>query len=285
MAKFVDNDGLLYFWQKIKALFAGKVDKADGMGLSANNYTAAEKTKLAGIATGANNYTHPTTAGNKHIPAGGASGKLLGWASDGNAAWVDDKDTTYTDMVGATTTTDGQHGLVPAPIKGAATQYLRNDGSWATPPNTTYSPATQSAPGLMAATDKAKLDGVEAGANKYIHPAYPAKVVGLYKTTVDATGHTSTAAAVTKDDITALGIPVQDTTYNPATASVDGLMTKADKVKMDAIPIPSTIATQIYVSQQVAAAGHIKKSIVASLPAVGSADANTIYMIAKVSGD
>ncbi|MBR2305950.1 MAG: hypothetical protein IKA48_01960 [Fibrobacter sp.] len=33
-------------------------------------------------------YTHPTTAGNKHIPAGGSSGQFLGWDSAGTAKWV-----------------------------------------------------------------------------------------------------------------------------------------------------------------------------------------------------
>ena len=46
---FLNYDGLLYFWQKIKALLAGKVDKVDGKGLSTNDYTTAEKTKLAGL--------------------------------------------------------------------------------------------------------------------------------------------------------------------------------------------------------------------------------------------
>ena len=39
---------------------AKKVDKVDGMGLSSNDYTDAEKTKLDGIAIGANKYEHPT---------------------------------------------------------------------------------------------------------------------------------------------------------------------------------------------------------------------------------
>lgn len=47
--------------------------------------TASDKNKLDGIATGANNYIHPTTSGNKHIPAGGASGQILRWGSDGTA--------------------------------------------------------------------------------------------------------------------------------------------------------------------------------------------------------
>ena len=32
-------------------------------------------------------YTHPTTAGNKHIPAGGSSGQILRWSAAGTAAW------------------------------------------------------------------------------------------------------------------------------------------------------------------------------------------------------
>lgn len=36
--------------------------------------------------------------------------------------------------------------------------------------DTTYNNATQTSAGLMSATDKAKLDGIEANANKYVHP-------------------------------------------------------------------------------------------------------------------
>lgn len=45
---------------QINTAIAGKVDAVDGKGLSTNDYTNAEKTKLAGIAAGANNYTLPT---------------------------------------------------------------------------------------------------------------------------------------------------------------------------------------------------------------------------------
>lgn len=40
-------------------------------------------------------YEHPTSAGNKHIPTGGSSGKVLIWSSSGSAKWGTDKDTTY----------------------------------------------------------------------------------------------------------------------------------------------------------------------------------------------
>ena len=49
--------------------------------------SAGDKSKLDNIATGANNYVHPTTPGNKHIPAGGSSGQILKWSADGTAVW------------------------------------------------------------------------------------------------------------------------------------------------------------------------------------------------------
>lgn len=53
-------------------------------------FTATEKTKLEGIAENANNYSHPTDAGNKHVPSGGASGDFLKYSADGTAAWSGD---------------------------------------------------------------------------------------------------------------------------------------------------------------------------------------------------
>ena len=66
-----------------------KVDKVDGKQLSTNDYTTSEKNKLQGIATNANNYTHPTTAGNKHLPAGGTVGQVLVNSGDGTGEWKD----------------------------------------------------------------------------------------------------------------------------------------------------------------------------------------------------
>lgn len=47
--KYLDDSGLGYFWSKLKTLLAGKVDKVDGKGLSTEDYTTAEKNKLAGM--------------------------------------------------------------------------------------------------------------------------------------------------------------------------------------------------------------------------------------------
>lgn len=49
--KYLDDNGVLYLWNKIKAIF---VQKESGKGLSTNDFTTAEKNKLAGIAAGAN---------------------------------------------------------------------------------------------------------------------------------------------------------------------------------------------------------------------------------------
>ena len=54
--KYLDSNGLLYLWQKITGKF---VAKETGKGLSTNDYTTDEKTKLAGL----ENYTLPTASG------------------------------------------------------------------------------------------------------------------------------------------------------------------------------------------------------------------------------
>ena len=66
--------------------------------------------------------------------------------------------------------------------------------------------ATSSANGLMSSTDKAKLDTIAQNANNYTHPSYTQQGSGLYKITVDNTGHVSAATTVTKSDITALAV-------------------------------------------------------------------------------
>ena len=89
----------------------------------------------------------------------------------------------------------------------------------------TIADATTSASGLMTAAMVTKLNGIASGANAYSHPTYTSRAAGLYKITVDGTGHVSAATAVGKADITALGIPGQDTTYGvfaKATADANG---------------------------------------------------------------
>lgn len=130
MAKYVTLENLAAFAAGLVEKITGKfVAKETGKGLSSNDYTSEEKTKLAGLM----NYTHPTTSGNKHIPAGGSSGQILRWSAAGTATWGADNNTTYNPMTGATASAAGTQGLVPAPAAGKQTSFLRGDGTWAVP--------------------------------------------------------------------------------------------------------------------------------------------------------
>jgi hypothetical protein len=64
---------------------------------------------------------------------------------------------------------------------------------------------------LVSDTEITKLGTVAEGANKYTHPNYTAQTSGLYKITVDSTGHVSAVTAVTAADLTALGMVDMDT--------------------------------------------------------------------------
>lgn len=60
---------------------SGKVDKVEGKGLSTNDFTTAEKTKLAGVAEGANKYVLPVASAS--VLGGVKAGKNITIAADG----------------------------------------------------------------------------------------------------------------------------------------------------------------------------------------------------------
>ena len=78
-----------------------------------------------------------------------------------------------------------------------------------------------------------KIDG--ANVKVYEHDSHTAYASNMYKVTVDAQGHVTAATAVAKSDITALGIPSENTTYSAATTSADGLMTSGNLSKLNGI--------------------------------------------------
>ena len=188
--------------------------------------SAADKTKLDGITEGANNYSLPLAA------ASVRGGAKIGYAANGknypvqlsneqmyvNVPWTD-TNTTYVNMSAATASAAGKAGLVPAPEAGAQTKYLRGDGTWQTPPdtNTTYSNMTG------ATTSAAGNAGL-----------VPAPAAGA-------------ATRYLRSDGTWQVPP--NTTYSAATASKAGLMSAADKKKLDGIETSivtcGTIATII----------------------------------------
>ena len=83
--------------------------------------------------------------------------------------------------------------------------------------------ATQSANGLMSAADKKKLDGIATGANAYTHPSsHPASIIAQ-----DATHRFVTDAEKSAWNAKAAA--------TAATQSANGLMSAADKKKLDGI--------------------------------------------------
>lgn len=80
----------------LNAAIGNKVDKVEGKGLSTEDYTTEEKTKLAGVAANANNYVHPSTHEASVI------------AQDGTHRFVsDDEKAVWNAKLGANSTIDG----------------------------------------------------------------------------------------------------------------------------------------------------------------------------------
>ncbi|WP_300924126.1 hypothetical protein [uncultured Dubosiella sp.] len=175
--------------------------------------------------------------------------------------WTDNN-TTYSVFGKATADANGTNGLVPAPAKGQqglylrgdgvwatptnttyglasttangllkqlpnnTTQFMRGDGAWATPPNTTYGNASQSASGLMSADDKKKLDGIASGANAYSLPLASASVRGGAKIGYTANGKNYPVQL--SNEQMYVNVPWTDTntTYGLASTSANGLLAK-----------------------------------------------------------
>ena len=128
-------------------------------------------------------------------------------------------------MQGATASRDGTTGTVPTPMAGDQNKYLAGSGTWKA-----FANATQSAAGYMSASDKKKLDGIEANATAYVHPVYTPLTGKPTAAAAPAFGNTFTVSQITTD----------------STGHVTGM---TDRV----ITIPGTLATT-------SAAGIVKAS-------------------------
>ena len=229
---------------------ANKVDKVSGKGLSTNDYTTTEKNKLAGIAEGANktvvdselSSTSTNPVQNKAVYAkldtliGGTPvseqittaiankvDKVAGKGLSTNDYTTDEKNKLSGIASGAEVNQNAFSNIVVGSTTIAA-DAKTDTLTLVAGNNVTITPDAANDKITIAATDTV-----------YTHPTYTAKTSGLYKITVDGTGHVSGATAVAKSDITGLGIPAQDTTYSEATTSKAGLMSAADKATLDAL--------------------------------------------------
>ena len=194
----------------------------DGLG-HVTDTTAVEKSDITalGIPAQDTQYTHPTHTAHAaglykvtvdaegHVSAATAVAK-----SDITALGIpgEDTDTTY-DADGSTITLTGttfsqKSGIVAAGSAGPANNASPAHGAGFSVPYVTvdtYGRVT----GLANKTITLPA--------QYSHPSHDAAEEGLYKVTVDDLGHVTGTTAVTKSDITALGIPAQDTQYTHPT--------------------------------------------------------------------
>lgn len=227
---FLDLDGLSHLVQWFKGQLGGKVDKVSGKQLSTNDYTTAEKNKLAGLS----NYSHPTSSGNKHIPAGGAAGQILRWSADGTATWGPDNNTTYSAFKGATSSAAGGGGLVPAPGTADVGKVLKGSGTWGTLGKSdvgldNVDNTADSAKSVKYATSAGSAGSAGSATNDSKKQAITGYIRGL-----SVSGRTVT---YTRGDGTTGSITTQDTntTYGNSTKSSSGLMSSSDKSKLDGI--------------------------------------------------
>ena len=213
-----------------------KVDKVTGKGLSTEDYTTAEKQKLAGIAAGANNYQHPASHPATMIQEDAShrfvsdtekstwSGKADKTAASASAAGLmSAADKQKLDGIAAGANNYQHPTTHPASMvqQDATHQFITEEErrTWNSKPGS--GTATGASSGLMSAADKQKLDGIAAGANNYQHPAsHPASMVqqdSTHRFVSDTeksawSGKASTAVA---------------------TQAANGLMSAADKIALD----------------------------------------------------
>lgn len=170
----------------------GKVDKVEGKGLSTNDFTTAEKNKLAGLS----NYTL------KAATAEALGGIKIGYSGTAERTYAVQLDSNSKAYVNVPWTSDTNQKIA-AKSGGSTVTFGANDtveivaGS-----NVTVTPDTAHNTITIASTD-----------TKYTHPAGNAasKASGFYKFSTDAKSHIDSVTAVTKEDITDLGIPGSDT--------------------------------------------------------------------------
>lgn len=261
MAKYLDKDGLGYFWTKIKnyvkdnqitidsalnsastnpvqnsAIYNAlnnKVDKENGKGLSTNDYTAEEKTKLSGIEAGAevNQYAFSKVKiGTTTIEADTKTDTLNLVAGDNitldpvpstDTITISASHRTYAGFTG--TPTENQ---TPGWGKTFTIQQITQDATGAISGNnrTVKIPdgvASTSAAGLMSANDKKKLDGIASGA-EVNQNAFSSVTVG--STTVTADGKTdSLILKAGSDKVSITADPDTDTITIDASGAVTGV--------------------------------------------------------------
>lgn len=272
---------------------ASKVDKIQGKQLSTEDYTTTEKTKLNGIATNANNYTHPTGDGSLHVPATGTtnSGKVLkAGATAGSVTWGS---VAWSEITNKSTTLSG-YGITDAvPSSDVATTAIANkilklDGNSKLPAsitgnadgNAATATKLQTSRTISAtgdATGSTTFDG-SANASIALTLANSGVTAGTYaKVTVDSKGRVTGGSAMSSTDVTAaLG-------YTPV-STTGGTLTNFLTLHSD--PTSNFHAVTKQYVDNVVSGLDVKKSVRATTTgnlAVASSTATTLTLSAALT--
>lgn len=213
------NDNVRHITAEERAGWNNKVDKTEGKGLSANDYTDEEKAKLAGVQEGAqanvNGYGAVYIDGSFDFGASYPNDSI-GFNSGDNVQLVSEWDPLNSSYA----------------LKISAT-------------DTTYENATDITSGLMSSADKAKLNGIETGAEKNVVKSVAGKTgvvvldksdVGLGNLTNDKQAKETDFNAHDGDNVRHI-TAAERTGWNGKVSQTElsnGLALKADKADFDA---------------------------------------------------
>ena len=179
-------------WRKIKlgsdvdlsgyattAALNNKVDKVNGKGLSTNDFTAAYKIKLDGIAEGANKTTVDSSLNSTSTNP--VQNKVVNAALGGKVSTATYNSLAFSPDTPFSTSTDGQQFIGVA---------FGDNDTHDNKGNVEIYAATQSKPGIMSTTDKKKLDGIAEHANNYSLPKASSNLGGIKIGYLDTTSGT-----------------------------------------------------------------------------------------------
>lgn len=222
----------------LNAAIGNKANKADLTSHTGNgdiHVTAAQKTNWTSA------YNHSTSA---HAPSNAERNTVVGIQKNGTDITPDtttrkvnisvptkvsqltndsgyktvDNNTTYTLASMGKSLTNGNAGIqITAGGSGSGVQTVKIKGTGATT-------VTTDADGLLT---------IYSANTVYTHPNFTAAASGLYKVTVNDQGHVTATAAVTKADITNLGIPGYNSTYSVAKSDTLGLVKSGTDITVD----------------------------------------------------
>lgn len=208
---YLSQTGFTYFWGKLEGILDNKVETTDPRLTDARTPTA---------------HTHGNISNDGKVTAGGAMGNgaaLLFATADGTVTKASVAFTAETnkflredgtfaappataEMTGATAGAAGTGGTVPAPQQGQQTYYLTGAGTWEAPDWLTEHPTIS----------------VEADGDDTATPAFGGTFTAVGAIEKDANGH------VTKVTTRTVTVP-----NAAASSSTAGLMSAADKTKLD----------------------------------------------------